>query len=92
MKFLVQFHIFSSSRKHTENMYVLRDVIISEHDAYIAFAGKRIFEQTLNKKVHEGSQAAGVFIKHISYHAYPSFETPIIIPIIFQSYGAILPG
>ncbi|KAL2942372.1 Ribulose bisphosphate carboxylase large chain [Bienertia sinuspersici] len=34
------------------------DIIIAEPNAYIAFAGKRVIEQTLNKTVPEGSQAA----------------------------------
>nr|YP_010047565.1 acetyl-CoA carboxylase beta subunit [Pilea glauca (nom. nud.)]QPK42223.1 acetyl-CoA carboxylase beta subunit [Pilea glauca (nom. nud.)] len=37
---------------------MLGDIIIAEPDAYIAFAGKRVIEQTLNKTVPEGSQVA----------------------------------
>jgi acetyl-CoA carboxylase carboxyl transferase subunit beta len=37
---------------------MLGDIIISEPNAYIAFAGKRVIEQTLNKTVPDGSQAA----------------------------------
>ena len=37
---------------------MLGDIIIAEPNAYIAFAGKRVIEQTLNKTVPEGSQAA----------------------------------
>ncbi|MBA0795571.1 hypothetical protein Gohar_006424, partial [Gossypium harknessii] len=29
---------------------MLRDIIIAEPNAYIAFASKRVIEQTLNKK------------------------------------------
>ncbi|KAK3414040.1 hypothetical protein EUGRSUZ_I02537 [Eucalyptus grandis] len=36
----------------------LGDIIIVEPNAYIAFASKRVIEQTLNKLVPEGSQAA----------------------------------
>jgi acetyl-CoA carboxylase carboxyl transferase subunit beta len=36
----------------------LGDIVIVEPDATIAFAGKRVIEQTLNIKVPEGSQSA----------------------------------
>lgn len=42
----------------TASFGMLGDVIISEPNAYIAFAGKRVIEQILNKKVPEGSQAS----------------------------------
>lgn len=42
----------------TASFGMLGDIIISEPNAYIAFAGKRVIEQTLNKTVPEGSQAA----------------------------------
>jgi len=42
----------------TTSFGMLGDIIIVEPNAYIAFAGKRIIEQTLNKTVPEGSQAA----------------------------------
>nr|YP_010887327.1 acetyl-CoA carboxylase subunit beta [Spergularia marina]WJJ44550.1 acetyl-CoA carboxylase subunit beta [Spergularia marina] len=42
----------------TASFGMLGDVIIAEPNAYIAFAGKRVIEQTLNKTVPEGSQAA----------------------------------
>nr|UKT62048.1 acetyl-CoA carboxylase carboxyltransferase beta subunit [Pedicularis nigra] len=37
---------------------MLGDIIIAEPNFYIAFAGKRVIEQTLNKTVPEDSQAA----------------------------------
>nr|YP_009893855.1 carboxytransferase beta subunit [Cleomella lutea]QKK40227.1 carboxytransferase beta subunit [Cleomella lutea] len=37
---------------------MLGDIIIAEPYAYIAFAGKRVIEQTLKKAVPQGSQAA----------------------------------
>ncbi|RYR30114.1 hypothetical protein Ahy_B01g054955 [Arachis hypogaea] len=37
---------------------MLGDIIIAEPDAYIAFAGKRVIEQTLNTTIPEGSQVA----------------------------------
>nr|AYQ22729.1 carboxytransferase beta subunit [Ricotia isatoides] len=42
----------------TASFGMLGDIIISEPYAYIAFAGKRVIEQTLKKAVPEGSQAA----------------------------------
>nr|YP_009141872.1 acetyl-CoA carboxylase carboxyl transferase beta [Xerophyllum tenax]AIW56426.1 acetyl-CoA carboxylase carboxyl transferase beta [Xerophyllum tenax] len=42
----------------TASFGMLGDVIIAEPNAYIAFAGKRVIEQTLNKTVPEGSQSA----------------------------------
>ena len=37
---------------------MLGDIIIAESNAYIAFVGKRVIEQTLNMTVPEGSQPA----------------------------------
>nr|AFM83302.1 acetyl-CoA carboxylase carboxyltransferase beta subunit [Kingia australis] len=42
----------------TASFGMLGDVIIAEPNAYIAFAGKRVIEQTLNKTVPDGSQAS----------------------------------
>nr|YP_009861128.1 acetyl-CoA carboxylase beta subunit [Lasia spinosa]QIU82818.1 acetyl-CoA carboxylase beta subunit [Lasia spinosa] len=42
----------------TASFGMLGDIIIAEPNAYIAFAGKRVIEQTLNKTVPDGSQAA----------------------------------
>nr|YP_009640619.1 acetyl-CoA carboxylase beta subunit [Phillyrea aff. angustifolia Moukhli 1]QBS53628.1 acetyl-CoA carboxylase beta subunit [Phillyrea aff. angustifolia Moukhli 1] len=42
----------------TASFGMLGDIIIAEPNSYIAFAGKRVIEQTLNKAVPEGSQAA----------------------------------
>nr|YP_009556590.1 acetyl-CoA carboxylase carboxyltransferase beta subunit [Drosophyllum lusitanicum]QBC67526.1 acetyl-CoA carboxylase carboxyltransferase beta subunit [Drosophyllum lusitanicum]QBC72931.1 acetyl-CoA carboxylase carboxyltransferase beta subunit [Drosophyllum lusitanicum]QBE87496.1 acetyl-CoA carboxylase carboxyltransferase beta subunit [Drosophyllum lusitanicum] len=42
----------------TASFGMLGDIIIAEPNAYIAFAGKRVIEQTLNKAIPEGSQAA----------------------------------
>nr|QOI12913.1 AccD [Capparis spinosa] len=42
----------------TASFGMLGDIIIAEPNAYIAFAGKRVIEQTLKKAVPEGSQAA----------------------------------
>nr|QZF76564.1 acetyl-CoA carboxylase carboxyltransferase beta subunit [Thunbergia erecta] len=42
----------------TASFGMLGDISIAEPNSYIAFAGKRVIEQTLNKTVPEGSQAA----------------------------------
>nr|YP_010470920.1 acetyl-CoA carboxylase beta subunit [Bouea macrophylla]YP_010485917.1 acetyl-CoA carboxylase carboxyltransferase beta subunit [Mangifera siamensis]UVF62748.1 acetyl-CoA carboxylase beta subunit [Bouea macrophylla]UVW82063.1 acetyl-CoA carboxylase carboxyltransferase beta subunit [Mangifera siamensis] len=42
----------------TASFGMLGDIIIAEPNAYIAFAGKRVIEQTLNKAVPEGSQVS----------------------------------
>lgn len=45
----------------TASFGMLGDIIIAEPNAYIAFAGKRVIEQTLNKTVPEGSQEANIY-------------------------------
>nr|QWX89960.1 acetyl-CoA carboxylase carboxyl transferase beta subunit [Aeginetia indica] len=47
----------------TASFGMLGDIIISEPNSYIAFAGKRVIEQTLNKTVPEGSQVAEYLFK-----------------------------
>nr|YP_010743317.1 acetyl-CoA carboxylase beta subunit [Acalypha australis]WES82184.1 acetyl-CoA carboxylase beta subunit [Acalypha australis] len=42
----------------TASFAMLGDIIIAEPNTYIAFAGKRVIEQTLNKTVSEDSQSA----------------------------------
>nr|YP_009319738.1 acetyl-CoA carboxylase beta subunit [Salpinga maranonensis]APA18839.1 acetyl-CoA carboxylase beta subunit [Salpinga maranonensis] len=42
----------------TASFGMLGDIIIAEPNAYIAFAGKRVIEQTLKKTVPEGSQVS----------------------------------
>nr|YP_010426491.1 acetyl-CoA carboxylase beta subunit [Phyllolobium chinense]USM11183.1 acetyl-CoA carboxylase beta subunit [Phyllolobium chinense] len=42
----------------TASFGMLGDIIIAEPNAYIAFAGKRVIEETLKKEVPEGSQSA----------------------------------
>nr|YP_010121654.1 acetyl-CoA carboxylase carboxyltransferase beta subunit [Micranthes melanocentra]YP_010640256.1 acetyl-CoA carboxylase carboxyltransferase beta subunit [Micranthes atrata]YP_010640426.1 acetyl-CoA carboxylase carboxyltransferase beta subunit [Micranthes davidii]QRE78685.1 acetyl-CoA carboxylase carboxyltransferase beta subunit [Micranthes melanocentra]WBQ53153.1 acetyl-CoA carboxylase carboxyltransferase beta subunit [Micranthes atrata]WBQ53323.1 acetyl-CoA carboxylase carboxyltransferase b len=55
----------------TASFGMLGDIIIAEPNAYIAFAGKRVIEQTLNKTVPEGSQAA-------EYLFYKGLFDPIV--------------
>nr|YP_009501030.1 acetyl-CoA carboxylase carboxyltransferase beta subunit [Passiflora biflora]AXB37521.1 acetyl-CoA carboxylase carboxyltransferase beta subunit [Passiflora biflora] len=55
----------------TASFGMLGDIVISEPDAYIAFAGKRVIEDTLKIEVPEGSQVAEV-----------AFEKGLLDPII----------
>ncbi|CAN2060517.1 unnamed protein product [Malus fusca] len=55
----------------TASFGMLGDIIIAEPNAYIAFAGKRVIEQTLNKTVPEDSQVAEyLFHKAYSIQSY----------------------
>ncbi|KAK5819289.1 hypothetical protein PVK06_024266 [Gossypium arboreum] len=42
----------------TASFGMLEDIIIVESNAYTAFVGKKVIEQTLNKTILEGSQSA----------------------------------
>ncbi|NP_904108.1 acetyl-coA carboxylase beta subunit (chloroplast) [Amborella trichopoda] len=42
----------------TASFGMLGDIIIAEPNAYVAFAGKRVIEETLNKKIPDGLQVA----------------------------------
>ncbi|KAJ0470845.1 putative acetyl-CoA carboxylase [Helianthus annuus] len=57
---------------------MLGDIIITEPDAYIAFAGKRVIEQTLNKIVPDGSQAAEYFYL---LDPFPRSRIPSLLPL-----------
>ena len=48
----------------TASFGMLGDIIIAEPQAYIAFAGKRVIEQTLRQEVPEGFQVAESLLKH----------------------------
>jgi acetyl-CoA carboxylase carboxyl transferase subunit beta len=43
---------------------MLGDIIIAEPKAYIAFAGKRVIEQTLRQEVPDGFQVAESLLDH----------------------------
>nr|YP_010428172.1 acetyl-CoA carboxylase beta subunit [Hydnora abyssinica]USN93587.1 acetyl-CoA carboxylase beta subunit [Hydnora abyssinica] len=47
----------------TASFGMLGDIIITEPDAYLAFAGKRVIEKTLNIKVPEGFQKSEYLFK-----------------------------
>ena len=48
----------------TASFGMLGDIIIAEPKAYIAFAGKRVIEQTLRQEVPDGFQVAESLLEH----------------------------
>ncbi|MFQ6665789.1 hypothetical protein Gotur_032401 [Gossypium turneri] len=57
----------------TASFDMLRDIIIAEPNAYIAFADKRVIEQTLNKTIPEGSEAT----EYLFHKSLFEYETSI---------------
>ncbi|XP_050870737.1 acetyl-coenzyme A carboxylase carboxyl transferase subunit beta, chloroplastic-like [Lathyrus oleraceus] len=74
----------------TTSFGMLWDIIIAEPNATIAFAGKRVIEQLLNKEVPEGSQSAdllfdkGLLDKVVPRHLLKEFLTEL-----FQFHGFV---
>nr|YP_010296171.1 acetyl-CoA carboxylase carboxyltransferase beta subunit [Osteospermum ecklonis]UMB51148.1 acetyl-CoA carboxylase carboxyltransferase beta subunit [Osteospermum ecklonis] len=69
----------------TASFGMLGDIIISEPNAYIAFAGKRVIEETLNKLVPEGSQAAeSLFQKGLLDLIVPRNPLKSVLSELFQ--------
>nr|YP_010724276.1 acetyl-CoA carboxylase subunit beta [Moraea spathulata]WDW31403.1 acetyl-CoA carboxylase subunit beta [Moraea spathulata] len=72
----------------TASFGMLGDVIIAEPNAYIAFAGKRVIEQTLNKIVPDGSQAAEYsFHKGLFDLIVPRNPLKGVLSELFQLHG-----
>nr|YP_010724448.1 acetyl-CoA carboxylase subunit beta [Olsynium douglasii]WDW31575.1 acetyl-CoA carboxylase subunit beta [Olsynium douglasii] len=72
----------------TASFGMLGDVIIAEPNAYIAFAGKRVIEQTLNKIVPEGSQVAEYsFHKGLFDLIVPRNPLKSVLGELFQLHG-----
>nr|YP_010446526.1 acetyl-CoA carboxylase beta subunit [Maianthemum fuscum]UTM08347.1 acetyl-CoA carboxylase beta subunit [Maianthemum fuscum] len=72
----------------TASFGMLGDVIIAEPNAYIAFAGKRVIEQTLNKTVPDGSQAAEYsFHKGLFDPIVPRNILKGVLSELFQLHG-----
>lgn len=72
----------------TASFGMLGDIITVEPNAYIAFVGKRVIEQTLNKTVHEGSQAAEYsFHKGLFDSIVPRILLKGVLSELFQLYG-----
>ncbi|MCL7028886.1 hypothetical protein MKW94_001584 [Papaver nudicaule] len=72
----------------TASFGMLGDIIIAEPNAYIAFAGKRVIEQTLNKTVPDGSQAAEyLFHKGLLDSIVPRNLLKSVLSELFQLHG-----
>nr|QCT81888.1 AccD [Protea caffra subsp. kilimandscharica] len=72
----------------TASFGMLGDIIIAEPNAYIAFAGKRVIEQTLNKTVPDGSQAAEyLFHKGLFDPIVPRNLLKGVLSELFQLHG-----
>jgi acetyl-CoA carboxylase carboxyl transferase subunit beta len=72
----------------TASFGMLGDIIIAEPNAYIAFAGKRVIEQTLNKTVPEGSQVAEyLFHKGLFDSIVPRNPLKGILSELFKLHG-----
>nr|WSP01913.1 acetyl-coenzyme A carboxylase carboxyl transferase subunit beta [Pomatocalpa diffusum] len=72
----------------TASFGMLGDIIIAEPNAYIAFAGKRVIEQTLKKTVPDGSQAAeSLFHKGLFDPIVPRNLLKGVLNELFQLHG-----
>nr|QBE88162.1 acetyl-CoA carboxylase carboxyltransferase beta subunit [Rhabdodendron amazonicum] len=72
----------------TASFGMLGDIIIAEPNAYIAFAGKRVIEQTLNKTVPEGSQTAEyLFHKGLFDPIVPRNPLKSVLSELFQLHA-----
>ncbi|KAG9460083.1 hypothetical protein H6P81_chloro000020 (chloroplast) [Aristolochia fimbriata] len=72
----------------TASFGMLGDIIIAEPNAYIAFAGKRVIEQTLNKTVPDGSQGAEyLFTKGLFDLIVPRNPLKGVLSELFQLHG-----
>nr|AGE93465.1 acetyl-CoA carboxylase carboxyltransferase beta subunit [Xiphidium caeruleum] len=72
----------------TASFGMLGDVIISEPNAYIAFAGKRVIEETLNRAIPDGSQAAErLFHKGLFDPIVPRNLLKGVLGELFQLHG-----
>nr|UFA47170.1 acetyl-CoA carboxylase beta subunit [Oxytropis aciphylla] len=74
----------------TASFAMLGDIIIAEPNAYIAFAGKRVIEQTLNKEVPEGSQSSEfLFQKGLFDSIVPRNLLKEVLTELFQFHGFV---
>ena len=72
----------------TASFGMLGDIIIAEPNAYIAFAGKRVIEQTLNKAIPEDSQAAEyLFHKGLFDLIVPRYLLKGVLSELFQFHN-----
>nr|UCS40440.1 acetyl-CoA carboxylase carboxyltransferase beta subunit [Astragalus calycosus var. calycosus] len=74
----------------TASFGMLGDIIIAEPDAYIAFAGKRVIEETLKIEVPEGSQSAEVlFEKGLLDSIVPRNLLKEVLTELFKLHGFV---
>nr|UZU68901.1 acetyl-CoA carboxylase beta subunit [Pisum sativum subsp. elatius] len=74
----------------TASFGMLGDIIIAEPNATIAFAGKRVIEQLLNKQVPEGSQSADLlFDKGLLDAVVPRHLLKEFLTELFQFHGFV---
>nr|UCS39832.1 acetyl-CoA carboxylase carboxyltransferase beta [Astragalus mollissimus var. mollissimus] len=74
----------------TASFGMLGDFIIAEPNAYIAFAGKRVIEQTLNVEVPEGVQEAEfLFEKGLFDAIVPRNLLKAVLTELFQLHGFV---
>nr|YP_009248359.1 acetyl-CoA carboxylase carboxyltransferase beta subunit [Hanguana malayana]AMW66411.1 acetyl-CoA carboxylase carboxyltransferase beta subunit [Hanguana malayana] len=72
----------------TASFGMLGDIIIAEPNAYVAFAGKRVIEQTLNRTVPDGSQASEyLFHKGLFDSIVPRNLLKGVLGELFQLHG-----
>nr|UDZ59270.1 acetyl-coA carboxylase beta subunit [Limnophyton angolense] len=72
----------------TASFGMLGDIIIAEPNAYIAFAGKRVIEQTLNTTIPEGSQESEyLFEKGLFDLIVPRNLLKGVLTELFQLHG-----
>nr|UFI07870.1 acetyl-CoA carboxylase carboxyltransferase beta subunit [Arceuthobium pendens] len=72
----------------TASFGMLGDIIIAEPNSYIAFAGKRVIEQTLNKTIPEGLQSAEhLFYKGLFDSIVPRTLLKSILKELFQLHA-----
>nr|YP_009571185.1 acetyl-CoA carboxylase carboxyltransferase beta subunit [Basella alba]QBC66609.1 acetyl-CoA carboxylase carboxyltransferase beta subunit [Basella alba]WLS54907.1 acetyl-CoA carboxylase beta subunit [Basella alba] len=75
----------------TASFGMLGDIIIAEPNAYIAFAGKRVIQQTLNKPVPEGVQASEyLFHKGLLDPIVPRNLLKAVLSELFQLHAFFL--
>nr|URQ20907.1 acetyl-CoA carboxylase carboxyltransferase beta [Kolkwitzia amabilis] len=72
----------------TASFGMLGDIIVAEPNAYIAFAGKRVIEETLKKEVPEGSQETEpLFDKGLFNLVVPRNTLKSVLNELFQFHG-----
>nr|YP_009711135.1 acetyl-CoA carboxylase carboxyltransferase beta subunit [Triosteum himalayanum]QGI24550.1 acetyl-CoA carboxylase carboxyltransferase beta subunit [Triosteum himalayanum] len=72
----------------TASFGMLGDIVLAEPDAYIAFAGKRVIELTLNKEVPEGSQETEyLFEKGLFDLVVPRNTLKSVLNELFRVHG-----